>query len=403
MKTLKIVITFIALQLSTLLFSQKDWTSSNSGLPNSFAINDFEIVDKDIYSGGSFFNGTNFEARIYKSSNDGVSWTQLTTTGLNLLYTGNAFLYHNNKFFISGSVSNSTQNYSVFVSTNNGQSWSSSNSGLPNSFAINDFEIVGEDIYASGSFFNGTNFEARIYKSSNDGVSWTQLTTTGLNLLYTGNAFLYHNNKFFISGSVSNSAQNYSVFVSTNNGQSWSSSNSGLPNNFAINDFEIVGEDIYASGSFFNGTNFEARIYKSSNDGLSWSQITTTGLNILYTGNAFLYHNNKFFISGSVSNSTQNYSVFASSSTLSVNEYSKEMNYKLFPNPFQNEIFLQDLNSNIIKVELYDALGNRIKFFNENLNNDNLTLDLTDLKKGVYILILYSENKKFKSTKIIKR
>ena len=184
---------------------------------------------------------------------------------------------------------------------------------------------------------------------------------------------------------------------------SWTSSNSGLPNSFAINDFEIVGTDIYAGGSFFNGTNFEARLYKSSNDGASWTQITTTGLTSLYTGNALTFHNNKFFISGSISNSTQNYSVFTSSLTLSVNESNKTINYKLFPNPFENEIYLQGLNSTKIKVDLYDISGNRIRFFNENQYDDNLKIDLTVLNKGVYILILHSENENYNPTKIIKK
>jgi hypothetical protein len=184
---------------------------------------------------------------------------------------------------------------------------------------------------------------------------------------------------------------------------SWTTSNSGLSNSFAINSFEAISTDIFAGGSFFNGTNFEARLYKSSNDGASWTQITTTGLTSLYTGNALAYHNNKFFISGSISNSTQNYSVFRSSNVLSVNEPNKFMNYKLFPNPFENEIFLQGLNFTEMKIEIHDILGKRVRFFTENQYNDNLKIDLTDLKKGIYILTIHSKNTTYVTTKIIKK
>ena len=280
--------------------------------------------------------------------------------------------------------------------------WTSSNSGLPPGFAINDFETVGTEIYAGGSFFNGSNFEARLYRSSNNGTSWTQITTTGLTSLFTGNALAFHKNKILISGSISNLTQNYSVFVSTNNGQSWTASNAGLPPGFVINDFETVGTEIYAGGSFFTGSNFEARLYKSSNDGASWTQIITTGLASLITGNALAFHNNRFLISGSISNLTQNYSVFVSTTPVSVNTIPYVTHYKLFPNPFINEIHLQGLLSEKIEIQIIDILGNHVKSFSKTISEDNLTLDLSELNSGVYVLIIHSENKKYASRKIIK-
>jgi len=214
MKTLKQLITMIALLFALSTNGQTTWTVTNNGQPSAFAINDFEIVGSDIYAGGSFYNGSNFEARLYKSSNNGANWSQVITTGLTTLFTGNGLLSYNNKLFISGSISNTSQNYSLYVSLDNGQTWTVSNNGLPSAFAINDFEIVGSDIYAGGSFYNGSNFEARLYKSSNNGANWSQVITTGLTTLFTGNGLLSYNNKLFISGSISNTSQNYSVYVS---------------------------------------------------------------------------------------------------------------------------------------------------------------------------------------------
>ncbi len=361
--------------------AQLNFSASNTGLPAAFVINDFQVAGADIWGAGSYFNGSKFEGRIYKSADNGTTWAQVITSGLDSLSTGNALLNYSGTLLISGFISGN--NYSVFASTDGGSTWSVSNTGLPAGFVINEFRLVGTDIYGAGSYFNGTNFEGRIFRSADIGATWTQIATTSLTSLYTGNSLLYNSGQLFISGSISNTTQNYSVYVSSDYGMTWTVSNSGLPSTFVINEFRSVGADIYGAGSNYTGSGFEGRLYKSGDNGATWTQITTTGLDGLYTGNALLFNNGKLFVSGSVSSTSQGYSVFVSSDVTKIaNLVSEE--FSIYPNPFHNEIRFDCTGNEAGYVSVYDISGNMVR--KAAISATQSCLDLSGEKSGIYFI-----------------
>ncbi len=155
--------------LSSLIFlnvfninAQINWVVSNNGIPSSFSTNSFVLNNNIVYAFGSFYNGSSFVGKLYKSTDSGSNWTEITTTGLTNVYYGKAITSLNGNLYISGGVSTSAQEYSVFKSQDNGQTWTIANSGLPLNFAINSFTTQNNTIYAFGSFYNGSSFVGKL-------------------------------------------------------------------------------------------------------------------------------------------------------------------------------------------------------------------------------------------------
>ncbi|MFA0965023.1 S-layer homology domain-containing protein [Roseivirga sp. BDSF3-8] len=112
-------------------------------------------------------------AGIWKTTNGGGSWTQLSSTA------NNANFYHVSKIVVtsSGTVLANT-NAGIFRSTDAGNSW---NNVLAGKYA-SDMEIAANGtIYSGvGPDYNSYGY-SEIFRSTNDGQSWTELTMpTGL-------------------------------------------------------------------------------------------------------------------------------------------------------------------------------------------------------------------------------
>jgi hypothetical protein len=74
--------------------------------------------------------------------------------------------------------------------------------------------------------------------------------------------------------------------------------------------------------------------------------------------------------------------------------------YKMYPNPVNNTLNLENV-SDVNRIEIYDITGKLAKFVELEMNS-NITIDLSDLNTGVYILKASTE-KGIQSNKFIKR
>jgi hypothetical protein len=103
----------------------------------------------------------------------------------------------------------------IFLSTNNGASWSEANSGLTD-FVVTSFSVGGSKIYA------GT--LGGIFLSTNNGTSWTAVNN-GLTNMYVFDIVSVPNG---VGGVSLFAGTGGGVFLSTNNGTNWSPINTGL-------------------------------------------------------------------------------------------------------------------------------------------------------------------------------
>ena len=88
-------------------------------------------------------------------------------------------------------------------------------------------------------------------------------------------------------------------------------------------------------------------------------------------------------------------------STLSVEEVTKEKSFTLFPNPFLEELQITSKEQSITQVQLYDLTGKLIQ--DEKVNNQNTyTLKTNALPRSTYLITIITEKGK-ESYKVLKK
>ncbi len=294
------------------------WTEADSGLPGkgTYSISAFATIGSTIFA--SMSQG------IYKSSDYGSHWTNIaggsksgvsgpvtiTSSGSNLLAcmqwglnvppysiswylavstdggstwtadsTGASSFPPGIEITAFGSSGNevfaeTTQN-GIFRSTDGGVSWSSASNGI---FGTNS--LYGSIVFQGSNIFTACG--QNLFESSDNGENW-RLIANGL----PGDTTGISSRSIFFEETVLSLAANSSglfagtqgngVYVSRDNGVTWSPSNQGLPSGCNVNTITTIGDsDLVAgiAGTFVPGT-----IYRSTDDGASWVDVNN-GLSI---------------------------------------------------------------------------------------------------------------------------
>ncbi|MBN2037644.1 MAG: hypothetical protein JW768_12960 [Chitinispirillaceae bacterium] len=193
-----------------------------------------------VASGGNLFAGTG-GGGVYLTMNNGTSWTRVSNGLTNLSI---ATLAAN-----GGNVFAGTFGGGVFLSTNNGTSWTAVNNGLTNldvwAFAAN-----------GGNVFAGTG-GAGVFLTTNNGTNWTAVN----NGLTNGGILSFAVN----GGNLFAGTNGGGVFLSTNNGTSWTRVSNGLTNLY-------IRAVIANGGYIFAGTS-GGGVFLTTNNGTNWTAV----------------------------------------------------------------------------------------------------------------------------------
>jgi formylglycine-generating enzyme required for sulfatase activity/ligand-binding sensor domain-containing protein len=146
-----------------------------------------------------------------------------------------------------------TPDHGVYLSTENGTSWTAVNSGLTNT------GVRALAVAPSGFLIAGT--DGGVFISARNDVSWTQvnngLTATDVSSILINGTKLY-------AGTAHGG-----IFFSSNNGAQWTAINTGLPLDYGDNNFYRPVTSIAAmSKNLYAGT--DRGVYLSTNNGASW-------------------------------------------------------------------------------------------------------------------------------------
>ena len=144
----------------------------------------------------------------------------------------------------------------VFVSTDGGQHWTRRNTGLvlPNAIHVLSFDSSGKKLYAAT--------DDGIFVSADAAQHWRAVDTTGGALptdSYTALAFDLKAAHTIYVGTA-----HHGVLISTNDGETWSSANTGLPPDDAINGLTFDSDQHQLWAATASG------IYRSDNGGATW-------------------------------------------------------------------------------------------------------------------------------------
>ena len=359
--------------------------------------------------GNNIFAGMEYQQGVFISTNNGISWTQTSLNNTNV----NALATLGNNIF-AGTFSSG-----VLVSTNNGANWTQTSL---NTNTIYSLTVTGNTIYA------GTN-NSSIYYSTNNGNNW--------NMIFLANQVVYSiafNGGYILAGTAGNG-----VFVSSNNGETWIQTSL---NNKSVHSIIVSGINIFA------GTMGSGGVFLSTNNGSSWSQtslynktvwsLAASGNNIFAgidasspndTGGVFMTTNNgltwvqknhgfngnmrvqsllianNYILAGTYGQSIWRRPLseiisIQNISTETPAKYSLSQNY---PNPFNPTTNVQFSMSNVqyVSLKVFDILGKEVStLVNETLQPGTYetTFDGSQFSSGTYFYKLsagdFSETKK---------
>ena len=185
-----------------------NWTPVDSGLTNH-DVCAFAVI------GTTLFAGTDgrYDGGVYRSTNDGKSWSSVLQHGVNALAVIGKAL------FAGGGNS-------LLRSTDGGTSWEAANKGLPTN-NINALMVNGTNLFAG---INGS-----VFLSTDNGASWNLAGSVTKDLVKT----LAVNGKNLFAGTL------LGAFISTNNGKNWYEIDTIIPSYTGIYALAVSGKNLF--------------------------------------------------------------------------------------------------------------------------------------------------------------
>ncbi len=211
------------------------WTAVNSGITRTDGVWALLAGDSGIFAGVG--------SRIYRSIDDGEHWTPAGGS-----YADAGCVIANGNSLFLGTPANG-----VWLSTNNGETWTPVDSGLPYKSVI---ALVAGNVAVFASTDSG------VFRSNDNGTSWTAVNS-GL----TGTAIYGRYYPLLMSGGSLFAATDSSVFRTTDQGANWTAINSGL-SQFGVMSLAASGNTLFA-GTISGG------IFRSTDNGSNWAPVNS--------------------------------------------------------------------------------------------------------------------------------
>ncbi len=334
------------------------WSTVNTGL---VGLDVSCITNKGavLYCTGG--NGIN---KVYTSTNNGSNWDSINTWLNNAAQ--NLFVY--GRFLFAGTWGGSTGG--IFLSADNVPDWYPVVTGWGNGGV---FGMVAD------STVDSFNIIACVYggvEVTNDfGTIWTSQNFLGG---YTSKCIVKSGSNVFVGTELG-------VFLTTDNGATFSAVNSSMPGNNVVYALAVDGSNIFAGS--------DSGVYVTSNNGLLWTAVNTgltdRAVHSLATDGTNLY----------AGTATQGVWKRALSQMVSgINEISSKDEINVYPNP-SNGIFTIESRAEISSIEITNILGEKISTCS--LNSKKTEIDLSNQPKGIYFYKIITGEENITTGKLI--
>ncbi|HAW08133.1 MAG TPA: hypothetical protein DCW42_03040 [Bacteroidetes bacterium] len=225
---MKKAIIIIYILIAQMVYSQ--WEPCSNGL-GDLTVTSFAIKGNNIFAGEDGYG-------VYLSTNNGDSWTE-KNNGLKTYTDWRVF----SLLIIDTNIYAGTYT-GVYLSTDNGENWTAKKNGFTGRY-VYALAKIGNNIIAGAN---------RMFLSTDKGDSWTIVLEKPIYSLATSG-----NNIF--------AGTDNGIYLSTDNGNTWTAKNNGLSEPYV---YSLATSD----NRIFAGTS-EGRVYLSTDNGDSWTNKNT--------------------------------------------------------------------------------------------------------------------------------
>jgi photosystem II stability/assembly factor-like uncharacterized protein len=205
-------------------------------------------------SGTNLFAGTEFNG-VFLSADNGTSWTAVNG-GLTCLNVEALAVSPNGAGGTNLFVG--TDPGGVFLSTNNGTSWSAVNTGLTNT-SVYSF-AVSTNVAGDTNLFAGTQ-GGGVFLSTDNGTSWTAIGLTNIPVYALAVSPNGAGGTNLFAGGVGG------IYLSTNNGASWTQVHAGWEGAWALA-IAFIDTKLFIATRGYG-------VYLSPDNGTSWTQVNS--------------------------------------------------------------------------------------------------------------------------------
>lgn len=330
------------------------WTRINTTMTAGYI---WSVV---IAQNGTIFAGT--EQGVFASSDNGASWTLTTLSGKDTRAL---------KIDSNGDIYAGTWGFGVFRSADNGATWTAINNGLVFT-AVHALTISGNDLYA-GTFGGGG-----VYKLNKNTMTWSNLPNSYPHIWGLESD---------TNGKIYAATYGGGVSVSADGGNTWTSAN-GSPNAF------VYGIELDGAGNVY-ASSWAAGVFVSTDGGSTWSSLGMGGFGvssmITLPSQGSNGDNPSFAIYAGASDGKiyrlESPLTSAKDDINTVTDYKLEQNY---PNPFNpaTTIRFSISEPGMVQLNVFNIQGEKVaELINSFMQagSHNITFDASSLPSGVYI------------------
>ena len=327
------------------------------------------IID---YSNNNYMYGSLYYGKIFRSSNGGNSWFDITN-GISEKgdwVTPYVMDQSNSSVLTAGYVN-------VFRTSNRGSSWTKISN-----FPSSNKPITALAVAPSNAQVIYISSPQSFKKTVNGGQTWTNMTSVGGNVTYFAVHPTKPNTLWVTIGGFNYSKK---VMKSIDGGQSWKNITDSLPN-LPVNC--IVYEKNSANGIYI-GT--DVGVYYRDDNLNRWVPFMKNLPNVIVKELEIYYPDNK------IRAATYGRSLWESVTYAYANSIDKkdkaQNQLKVYPNPASDKIHIDmsDLVYQNVNIKIINSMGAMVKTVNMQ-NTSDLNIPISDLSNGIYFIELQTDN-----------
>ncbi|MEW6158168.1 MAG: hypothetical protein AB1813_12090 [Verrucomicrobiota bacterium] len=257
------------------------WSDGSQGLGDfGNIVYSLVVSGGALYAGGGFFSGQSFLSGCVARW-DGSSWSAV---GLGIHKEVLAMAVSGGNVYAGGRFNSTTNEAGQAVTTLRIAQWNGNDWSVPGlaqegtKFIPSDFSLLGNELYAIGTVATAGVGAAEKFVAKWNGSDWELLGSGFGGINYPSvNALAVIGNDLYAGGSFSTASDNLAANVAKWDGSNWLALESGVGDPFrghAVNALAVLGTNLFAAGLFDSAGGVPAMCIARW-DGISWSSLGT--------------------------------------------------------------------------------------------------------------------------------